>query len=346
MRKLALAIGVIGVLALGLGAALSGRPAPRAALPERRGSRITDARSWGYQLQGPRTDRLADGIDVLVIDYSSDGSAGKVFAPAAVDAFRRRADGRSRIVLAYLSAGEAETYRYYWQPRWRQAPPAWLGVENTEWRGNYHVRYWAPEWQRIIVAPARTRLDALREIVDPARVPYIDRILEAGFDGVYLDRIDAWSDIGKGRPGAADDMIRFVAAISAYAKARKPGFMVVAQNGEELLQRADWRRNLDAVAKEDLFYGVAGAEQPNDADEVARSIRLLDRAKADRLPVFVVEYLSADPLRRAARARIAERGYIPLFATRELNAPPELLEPADEVRPATDRAPTRRVPQR
>ena len=156
MRKLALAIGVIGVLALGLGAALSGRPAPRAALPERRGPLITDARSWGYQLQGPRTDRLADGIDVLVIDYSSDGSAGKVFAPAAVDAFRRRADGRSRIVLAYLSAGEAETYRYYWQPGWRQAPPTDV-LEDGEPRETSHDRPEEPVRDPDVEAPERSR---------------------------------------------------------------------------------------------------------------------------------------------------------------------------------------------
>ena len=323
------ALAATAVLAIAIAAGVR-MPAPREALPARGGPALTEARSWGYQLQGPRADRLADAIDVLVIDYSRDGSAAKVFTRAEVDAFRRRADGRGRIMLAYLSIGEAETYRYYWNPDWRRSPPSWLGAENKEWRGNFQVRYWAPEWQRIIVAPGRTQLDRVREYFEPARVPYIDRILEAGFDGVYLDRIDAYAELGRGRASAAADMIGFVAAIGAYARARKPGFLVVAQNGEELLLRADWRRGLDGVAKEDLLFGIDGEEQPNGDGAITRSQRLLGRAKADGLPVFVVEYISDNALRRQAQARIGELGFIALFATRGLDAPPAVLKPQIE----------------
>lgn len=55
---------------------------------------------------------------------------------------------------------------------WSTRPPEWLLEENQDWPGNYLVRYWHPKWQRIA-------LDALTAI------------LAAGFDGVYLDRVDA-----------------------------------------------------------------------------------------------------------------------------------------------------------
>jgi cysteinyl-tRNA synthetase len=86
-------------------------------------------------------------------------------------------NGGARIVLSYMSIGEAEDYRYYWEPTWREGKPAWIGEENPEWEGNYKVRYWLPEWQAIIFGSE----DA-----------YLDRIVAAGFDGVYLDIIDAF----------------------------------------------------------------------------------------------------------------------------------------------------------
>jgi cysteinyl-tRNA synthetase, unknown class len=85
--------------------------------------------------------------------------------------------GSSRLVICYMSIGEAEDYRWYWQPSWTFDPPPWLGRENPDWPGNYKVRYWDPEWQSIIFGSP----DA-----------YLDRILAAGFDGVYLDIINAF----------------------------------------------------------------------------------------------------------------------------------------------------------
>ena len=74
----------------------------------------------------------------------------------------------------YLSIGEAEDYRYYWRPEWKIKPPPWLDKENPNWPGNYKVKYWYSEWQDIIL-------------------DYTRRIVEAGFDGAYLDIIDAFA---------------------------------------------------------------------------------------------------------------------------------------------------------
>jgi cysteinyl-tRNA synthetase len=76
-----------------------------------------------------------------------------------------------------LSIGEAEDYRYYWQTDWRTGNPSWIAEENPDWEGNYKVKYWEPEWQDIIYGNNNS---------------YLIRILGAGFDGVYLDIIDAF----------------------------------------------------------------------------------------------------------------------------------------------------------
>jgi cysteinyl-tRNA synthetase len=80
-------------------------------------------------------------------------------------------------VFCYLSIGEAEDYRYYWQPDWNNNKPDWLGAENPDWAGNYKVKYWHKSWQDIIYGNNHS---------------YLQKILDAGFNGVYLDIIDAF----------------------------------------------------------------------------------------------------------------------------------------------------------
>ena len=83
----------------------------------------------------------------------------------------------TRLVISYMSIGEAENYRYYWKDDWKNNPPNWLEHENPNWEGNYKVRYWHKEWQSIIYGNDNS---------------YLKKIIDAGFDGVYLDIIDAF----------------------------------------------------------------------------------------------------------------------------------------------------------
>ncbi len=86
-------------------------------------------------------------------------------------------NGADRLAIAYMSIGEAESYRYYWKKEWATNPPSWLAGENPDWPGNYKVRYWDKDWQRIIYGNDSS---------------YLKKIIDAGFDGVYLDIIDAY----------------------------------------------------------------------------------------------------------------------------------------------------------
>ncbi|MCZ6676575.1 MAG: endo alpha-1,4 polygalactosaminidase [Candidatus Poribacteria bacterium] len=94
-----------------------------------------------------------------------------------IAALKVKANGRTRLVIAYMSIGEAEDYRYYWQTQWEANPPSWLSEENPDWPGNYKVRYWDEDWQGMIYGSGNS---------------YLKKILDAGFDGVYLDIIDAF----------------------------------------------------------------------------------------------------------------------------------------------------------
>jgi cysteinyl-tRNA synthetase len=87
--------------------------------------------------------------------------------------------GQRRIVLSYLSIGEAEDYRNYWNEEWYVEPPAWLRLENKDWKGNYEVLYWDKNWQNIIYGTPNS---------------YCQQILNEGFDGVFLDKVDAFDN--------------------------------------------------------------------------------------------------------------------------------------------------------
>lgn len=113
--------------------------------------------------------------DLLIVDlFFNEANA---FTAGEIEQLRAKANGGRRLVIAYLSIGEAEDYRWYWQSGWKPGNPAWLGSENPEWPGNFTVKYWRPEWQEIIYGNETS---------------YLKKILDAGFDGIYLDRVDAY----------------------------------------------------------------------------------------------------------------------------------------------------------
>lgn len=113
--------------------------------------------------------------DLLIMDFFFDGTTE--FTRDEIDQLKEKSNGGKRLIISYLSIGEAEDYRYYWQSGWDESSPFWMDGENPHWEGNYKVRYWEPEWQNIIFGNENA---------------YLDKIIDAGFDGGYLDIIDAF----------------------------------------------------------------------------------------------------------------------------------------------------------
>jgi cysteinyl-tRNA synthetase len=198
-------------------------------------------------------------------------------------------------VLAYMSIGEAEDYRWYWAQNEQNGAREWLGRENKRWRGNYAVRFWHPQWQAIIL-------------------DYADRIVDAGFDGVYLDRVDIFEEVGH-----AEQMVEFVERIAQHTKARRPGFLVISQNGDALIPNERFRAAIDGFAREDLFYGEQTDGVRNDADSIAESIARLRLFAAEGKPVFVVEYPKTQAQAQIAWREISEQNFIGLLAKRALD---------------------------
>lgn len=116
----------------------------------------------------------ATNYDAVIMDLFFNETE---FSLEEINLLKNKKNGGVRLILAYMSIGEAETYRYYWQNTWKEGSPTWIEAENPDWGGNYKVKYWHPEWQSIIYGNDKA---------------YLDKILDAGFDGVYLDVIDAF----------------------------------------------------------------------------------------------------------------------------------------------------------
>lgn len=112
--------------------------------------------------------------DVIIMDLFFNEEQ---FTAVEINQLRNKANGGKRMVICYMSIGESENYRYYWQPSWNTSKPVWMATENPDWPGNFKVKYWNEDWQKIIYKNDNS---------------YLNKIIDANFDGVYLDIIDAF----------------------------------------------------------------------------------------------------------------------------------------------------------
>lgn len=207
----------------------------------------------------------------LVIDYSKDGTEKNKFSPLEVKALKNT----GAIVLAYLSIGEAESYRWYWKDSYHSNPPKWLGKENPMWPENYKVKYWENEWKQIIFE-------------------YLDKIIEQGFDGVYLDRIDSykyWNENGYEISFTSKKMIEFIHEIFFHAKNQKSNFLIVPQNGEDIIEYDNnniYINSISGIGIESLFYFVG---EKIDDKIVNERLKYILKIKNSGKFVLVTDYI-------------------------------------------------------
>lgn len=143
---------------------------------------LSDAKNFLYLINPENFPTKQDFIntvsltnfDVIIMDCFFNEEE---FTTREINNLKIKQNGGKRLVISYISIGEAENYRYYWQDNWINNPPDWLGDENPNWQGNYKVHYWEKDWQEIIFGNNNS---------------YLNKILNAGFDGAYLDIIDAF----------------------------------------------------------------------------------------------------------------------------------------------------------
>ncbi|MFA6089564.1 MAG: endo alpha-1,4 polygalactosaminidase [Candidatus Woesearchaeota archaeon] len=226
-----------------------------------------DIKSFHYQLQSTSFKDLKSlNVDFLIIDV--DDSNLNSFQ---ISVLKQTENGKKENmkILSYLSIGEAEDYRNYWKETWKVRNPDFIDLENPEWKGNYKVNYWDVVWQNITI-------ERIKDIAD------------LGYDGVYLDVVDAFEYYqNKGRDTAKQDMVEFVGTLSKAIKEIYPNFIIVSQSNPELYEEENFKNAIDGIGRESVWYQN---DEKISEDNVNYVLDYMKITKNDGKLVFVIDY--------------------------------------------------------
>jgi len=255
----------------------------------------SDVNDWFYQLQTDDYETLADSkYDLLVLDgdpvvYELNRNV--------VERLKCGGDG-DKFLVSYLSVGQAENYRDYWQTDWGVGNPSWIAYADDFWIGDFYVRYWDPEWQNILFSR-------------------VDDVVDKGFDGLYLDVIDAYEFFESERGDAREDMRALIATIADRARTRSgnPDFGIFVQNAEELIQTVGpiWIEPLTGIGKEEPFYWATDDKVQED-QRFWNDLYLGQWVAAGKL-VLSVDYVTKPEFIEDAYALARQHGFVPLTLT-------------------------------
>jgi uncharacterized protein (TIGR01370 family) len=229
-------------------------------------ARLAKVSHWFYMINVNLEPEMAERIaaseyDMVVLDFIPSEEDNTDYPVADVVAQLHNAhfdcaQCKPRLVIAYIDIGQAEEYRTYWQKGWGIGNPEWIvGADPDGWEGNFPVAFWRDEWREIWLG----------------KDGYLQAVLDAGFDGVYLDWVEAYSDENvmaiAEREGVdpRQEMIWWVGDIADFARAQRPDFIVIAQNAAELAEDDGYLAIIDAIAQEQVWFD-GGAEDDTPGD--------------------------------------------------------------------------------
>jgi uncharacterized protein (TIGR01370 family) len=219
-------------------------------------------------------------------------------------------------ILGYLSIGEAEDYRSYWQSGWDTNPPSWILSENPNWPGNYMVKFWDPNWQQIIINRA----------VEMA---------QAGYGGLVLDVVDVYNEAEvaaayHGTTNARQEMMNFVINIANATRAIDPDFKIVQNNALDLLTtnpnnpgsstNTAYLSYIDGVNAESTFYMPGSGSHTTWQDW---NLQYLAHAVDMGVDVFSMDYPSSSAQQAFINEAISH-GLIPFATNQSLSQVPAI----------------------
>ncbi|MFC0266734.1 autotransporter domain-containing protein [Kushneria aurantia] len=253
-----------------------------------------------YQLQEASYETLVEQhFSVAVVDMDDTG-----MSRAQVEAI----EAQDKTLITYVSIGEAEDYRDYWDRMSADGIPDYVLDENDDWEGNYRVEFWQPEWQALMAER-------------------IEEAVALGYSGAYLDIVDAYTVASVQARFKGEDiraaMQDFVISLSEHAKALDPDFLIVPQNAVGLLGETEdtperpnvpYLAAIDGVGVEDLWYDDDRPSPWTEGDlEFLRTA--LDAGKF----VIATSYPTETANQRAFIAGALSEGLLPFVGTRPLD---------------------------
>lgn len=300
--------------------------------------------TWMYQIQELDQDGAVDALaatdyPLLVLEPTYNNVGSEDFdVSGMISTLRTTSGGTRRLLLAYIDIGQAEDYRTYWQSSWvaptatqRGDPDFLVTTDPDGWSGNYPVAYWDTDWQDIWLG-SNGLIAALANL---------------GFDGVYLDWVEAYDDEKVMEVADADGinapnaMVSFISAIRQAGRAVISDFLVIGQNAPYLLDDAtsDYAAVIDALAMEDTWFSGAGDADWDDANAGDIANDNTDRFATDQLltqyedylnrslPVFTVDYCISQSNATQVYQDSSAAGLIPLVTRVSLSQVTETPPP-------------------
>ncbi len=267
--------------------------------------------SWGYQLHDYKPEhisRMENSKNTLwVIDYSKDGTDEQKFSKEEISKFKKNGN----VAISYFCLGEAEMTRYYWHQfnrdalikrdevagiGYKNSPLNFtviegseiLGRDNAEYADNFPAKFWLPAWQKTMIEDSAE-----------SGISYLNRIIAAGFDGVYLDTVDAFEYYNeKSIATRAKQMYEFVIKIAKLGRAKNPNFKIMMQNGMSIAghlsetEKATLFSYVKGFGVEDLFHPGAGDNNPRKFSKSGEFKEIKEiRSKFKDITFFTVDYI-------------------------------------------------------
>ncbi len=206
------------------------------------------------------------------------------------------------ILIGYVSLGEAEGYRSYWNAI-KDEP--WVLNENPNWKDNHYVDVRSTAWHTLLLEKV------------------IPDIIASGFDGVELDTIDTSDFLASAFPekyaGANEAMIELVRKIHE----RFPKFLLIANNGFHIMEEIGPYLSGCLVESVHQTYDFETRKFRNTpAEETTYKSRILQEIQTKfHLPIFSIEYVRSGNRKAAQKTlkRSRKLNFKTYFAQTELD---------------------------
>ena len=255
----------------------------------RRSSRkqLQGVEHWLCYYGSDRNVLSTPGLQMLILDPDAIGP---------VDA----ADKQGRLLIGYLSLGEAEEFRDYWE---EIAEEDWVLFENPNWKADHLIDPRSSAWRKLVVKTIARHIS------------------DFGYDGFMLDTLDTAEMLLEldqtGFAGVREGMADIIQAL----RRKFPDKIIIANRGLQIIPLA--AEALDGVLVEDVrsmydFKQKASRRlTPHEQewiDNQLLNISLLG------LPVFALDYVDPPdpPLANAVFAELKQAGFHPFISTVDL----------------------------
>ncbi len=218
---------------------------------------LADVSHWFYHIGFEPSDETVSEMvdssyDFVVLEPVFTDAENTDYPMAEIVDWLHGAD-HPKLVIAYIDIGQAEDWRVYFQDGWTVGDPEWIVGEDPDgWEGNLPVAYWHDDWHDIWLGAGGL----------------LEQIINVGFDGIYLDWVEAYSDESVVEAAESEgvepqqEMLWWVEDLARFGRERNPNFLVISQNAAELAALDDFATIVDAIAQEQTWFDGSAENTP------------------------------------------------------------------------------------